>query len=331
MRGDAYGMRKGCFSRDVPAAILHLAKSVSLTAGDGSVQMFPPGEQVVTPSRADGQEPQELTLTIDAKTADDLEDVRAALQAKADAGEGDAPYFDFNHGDGEASAWPKRIYWAGDDPLLGGVRAEVEWTAAGDAAVQGKTYRRFSPAFYAHEGRITGAPVNMGGLVNRAAFTRIQPLFAKENPQSPIHNPQSETTMTEEEITALQEENAALKSQLAELQAGMDGMKKKDAEATVEQAAKEGRIGTDPALKAKWVDSITKDTAAKELLLAMAPNPALTAKITDNSTPDADAEIVQDAAKLLAKYNELPRNEREAFFAKHRPSLIAARESTLRQ
>jgi phage I-like protein len=308
-------------------AILHLAKSSSLASGDGSVQMFPPGRQVVTPSRADGEEPEELELVIDEKTAHDLEAVRSALQAKADAGEGDAPYFDFNHGDGEASAWPKRIYWAGDDPLLGGVRAEVEWTAAGDAAVQGKTYRRFSPAFYAHEGRITGAPVNMGGLVNRAAFTRIQSLFAKENLNSQNSTLKPEATMTQEEITALQEENASLKNQLAELQASVDGMKKKDAEATVEQAAKEGRIGTDPVLKAKWVDSITKDAAAKDLLLAMAPNPALTAKITDNSkdiSPDETPE------KLLAKFNELPRTEREAFFAKHRPALIAARDATLR-
>ena len=150
-------------------AILHLARSLSLaTASDGSVQMFPPGRQVVTPSRADGGTPQELELTIDARTAADLEAVRSSLQAKADAGEGDAPYFDFNHEDGEASAWPKSIFWAGEDPPTGGVRAIVEWSSAGDAAVQGKTYRRFSPAFYAHEGRITGAPVNMGGLVNRA-------------------------------------------------------------------------------------------------------------------------------------------------------------------
>lgn len=311
-------------------AILHLAKSPALASGDGTVQMFPPGAQVVTPSRADGEEPAELTLTIDAKTADDLEAIRSALQAKADAGEGDAPYFDFNHEDGQASAWPKKIFWGGDDPLLGGVRAEVEWTAAGDAAVQGKTYRRFSPSFYAAEGRITGVPVNMGGLVNRAAFTRIQPLFAKENTQSPINNHQSEA-MTPEEITALQEENTALKSQLAELQASVDGMKKKDAEATVEQAAKEGRIGTDTALKAKWVDSITKDAAAKDLLLAMAPNPALTAKLTDNSKQSADDEIIKDAAKLLAKYNDLARPEREAFFAKHSKELIAARDATLRQ
>lgn len=309
------------------ADTLYLARSVSLAAAeDGSVQMFPPGKQVVTPSRADGAEPEELELTIDEKTATDLEAVRAALQAKADAGEGDAPYFDFNHDDGEASAWPKRIFWAGDDPLLGGVRAEVEWTAAGDSARSGKTFRRFSPVFYAADGRITGAPVNMGGLVNRAAFTRIQPLFAKQ-PEDPKSS--TDPTMTPEEITALQEENAKLKNQLTELQAKLGEMNKKDAEAAVEMAAKEGKIGTAPELKAKWVDSILKDPSAKDLLLAMAPNPALVSgKVTDSNKKDDDK--ADEPAALLAKYNEITdRDERTKFFAKHKDALRNARDISL--
>jgi hypothetical protein len=58
-----------------------------------------------------------MTLTIDEATAAVLEASRASYQAKADAGEGDAPYLDFNHDDREASAWPKRIFWAGSDPI----------------------------------------------------------------------------------------------------------------------------------------------------------------------------------------------------------------------
>lgn len=229
------------------ASTLYLARSVSLAIAGDSVQMFPPGEQLVTPSKADGSEPEEIKLAIDEQTATDLEGIRAALQAKADSGEGDAPYFDFNHDDREASAWIKRIFWAGDDPLLGGVRAEVEWSAAGESAVQGKTFRRFSPVFYAADGRVTGAPTNMGGLVNRAAFTRIQPLFAKD-PTPPDPTPPD---MNEDQIKALQEENAALKEQVTALQGKMDELAKKDAETTVAQAAKEGRIGTDAALQAK--------------------------------------------------------------------------------
>lgn len=310
---------------------LYLARSATLAAAaDGSIQMFPPGAQTVTPSRADGAEPEEITLTIDAQTATELDGIRAALQAKADAGEGDAPYFDFNHADGEASAWPKRIFWGGDDPLLGGVRAEVEWTAAGDSAVQGKTFRRFSPVFYAAAGRVTGAPVNMGGLVNRAAFTRIAPLFAKE-PTTPLATPtQLQATMSEDEITALQTENTALKSQLDELQAKLGDLQKKDAEATVEHAAKDGRIGTAPELRAKWVASILKDPAAAELLLAMAPNPALAKAKVTTGTAAAATEEASAPAKLMAQYNDLPRAEKPAFFAKHATALKSARDNELR-
>lgn len=309
------------------ADALYLARPVSLVnAGSGAVQMFPPGAQEVTPSRLDGEEPETLRLMIDAATADALEAHRAELQARADAGEGDAPFFDFNHEDREAAAWIKRIYWAGDDPKTGGVRADVEWSAAGEAAVQGKTFRRFSPSFYAEGDRVTGAPVNMGGLVNRAAFHQIQPLFAREGdtPAPPI-SPKTTTdpTMTEDETTALQEENATLKDQLAALQTKLDEMTKRDAEATVEQAAKEGRIGTAAELQAKWVDSLMKDPGAKDLLLAMAPNPALAAKSVVQAKAPEDAPA--DPATLLAKYNELTdREERAAYYAKHREALKAA-------
>lgn len=299
---------------------LYLARSVSLAAGE-TVQLFPPGVLKVTPTPADGSEPRELELTIDATTAEVLEAHRADYQAKADANEGDAPFLDFNHDDREASAWVKKIFWAGDDPATGGVRAEVEWSTAGEAAVQGKTFRRFSPVFYAENGKITGAPVNMGGLVNRAAFRTIQPLFAK-NQSDPTNLQKTTTTMNEEEINALKSENAALKEQLSTLQAKMDEMNKKDAEATVEQAAKEGRIGTAPELKAKWVDSLIKDPAAKDLLLAMAPNPAL---VSGPATKTTEKTKEESPAELLAKYNDLSdREERTAFYAKHKDALKAA-------
>lgn len=292
--------------------------------------MFPPGKQVVTPSRADGQEPEELTLTINAATAATLEAARAELQAKADAGEGDAPYFDFNHEDRESAAWPRRIFWAGDDPISGGVRAEVEWSAAGDSAVKGKTFRRFSPVFFAEKGnppsqpgRITGTTVNMGGLVNRAAFRRIAPLFATDPTPTP-----SKPTMNEDQIKALQAENADLKTKLDAAQKQLDELTKKDAEATVEQAAKEGRIGTAPELKAKWVDSIIKDPAAAELLMAMAPNPAL---VTPSVIHPAPAAGDSAPAALLAKYNGLTdRAEKSAFFAKHKEALRTAHDQSIR-
>jgi hypothetical protein len=308
--------------------LLYFARAAAELSGS-DLQIFPPGAQVVSPTPASGGEAKEMTLTIDEATAAVLEASRASYQAKADAGEGDAPYLDFNHDDREASAWPKRIFWAGSDPKTGGVRAEVEWSSAGQEAVSGKTFRRFSPAFYAADGKVTGAPVNMGGLVNRAAFTKIQPLFAKENPETRNQNPDKTTTMNEEEITALKAENTALKEQLAELQA-MSGKKdealqahaKADATAIVALAAKEGRIAPAAEVQEKWVASLLANPESKELLLAMAPHPAL---VTVVKAKSADQTLVEDAAALLAKFEALPRNEQPAFYATHREALTSLR------
>lgn len=285
--------------------ILCLARAAVLS-GSEDIQMFPPGPQTITPFKPAGgkAKSEPMTLVIDEQTALALEAARTEYQASADAGQGDAPFFDFNHDDKEASAWPKRIFWAGDDPLLGGVRAEVEWSSAGEEAVTGKLFRRFSPAFYADQksGRVTGIPINMGGLVNRAAFTAIQPLFAKDGESE---NPQSETsppnTMTPEEIAALQAENAALKTTVADMQSQLDELlttakaaAEADAKNTVACAAKDGRIPPNEAIQAKWVAAIVADPSNKELLLAMAPNPALQQVIQAKAAPETEAEKAPD-------------------------------------
>jgi hypothetical protein len=316
-------LKKGCINRDVTDTdLLFFARGAAELTGN-DLQIFPPGAQVVSPTPASGGEAKEMTLVIDEATATALELSRATYQAKADAGEGDAPYLDFNHADGEASAWPKRIYWAGADPKTGGVRAEVEWSSAGQEAVAGKTFRRFSPAFYARDGKVTGAPVNMGGLVNRAAFTKIQPLFAR------LSDPTPPPIMTPEETTALQAENADLKKQLEELQAcltkkdeALMAYAKADAEATVALAAKEGRIAPAAEVQEKWVAALLSNPESKELLLAMAPHPALKPIITGKAT---DQEIVEDAVALFAKFEALPRDEQTAFFAAHKATLISLR------
>ena len=52
-------------------------------------------------------------------------------------------YFDFNHDEEEASAWPTSFRWVESK----GIFADVEWSDQGKAAVTGKAYRYFSPAF----------------------------------------------------------------------------------------------------------------------------------------------------------------------------------------
>jgi hypothetical protein len=308
--------------------VLFLARATALQ-GLADVQMYPPGKQTIIPSNADPKKkPVPIEVTIDESTALALEAVRAEYQAKADAGEGDAPFFDFNHDDGAAAAWPKRIYWGGDDALLGGVRAECEPSSEGEEAVAGKIYRRFSPAFYQPvAGKITGAPVNMGGLVNRAAFTKIAPLFAKDgneevpaedsNSQSIISNPQS--TMTPEEIAALQKQvsdltaaNEALQQKCDEMSVAAKAAAETDAKNVVACAAKDGRIPTAPEIQGKWVAAIVADPSAKELLLAMAPNPALLGTIVKaKAAPEEEKEVIQ-AKEGLEGLAEIIKAKREA-------------------
>ena len=149
-----------------------------------SIQLFPPGVHKITAtSIKDGKKvPVPAVVTVDESTAAVIASSFEAIQAKADAGTGPAPYVDFNHDDSGAAAWVKAVFWAGSDPMTGGVRARVEWTDDGKNAILGKRFRQFSPNFGFDEEaqKVAGTGANMGGLVNRPAFHRVQPFFAAD-------------------------------------------------------------------------------------------------------------------------------------------------------
>jgi hypothetical protein len=146
---------------------------------------MPPGKgQAVNARRVDGKVVN-LRLDITEKTARVVQGDLERMLAKAANNEDDLPYLDFNHDDQEASGWPKRAWWGGDDPKAGGVRMLVELSTAGKSAITGKLFRRFSPSFLSSDGKqVDGVPVNMGGFVNRAAFKRISPMWAKEGAEA---------------------------------------------------------------------------------------------------------------------------------------------------
>jgi hypothetical protein len=173
---------------DLSDALVVRALAVNLpSVGDGDViemQYMPPGKgQKITARRGDGKVV-ELVLDVNEKTAGRLGADLERMLARAAKNEDDRPYLDFNHEDREASGWPKRIWWGGEDPISGGVRMEVELSAAGKAAIAGKLFRRFSPSFFARDGEVLGTERNMGGFVNRAAFKRISPMWAKEGAEA---------------------------------------------------------------------------------------------------------------------------------------------------
>lgn len=140
------------------------------------IQWMPPGEHDITPSR--NGKPIQLKVKVNQAAAAAVKESLDALKK-----EGKRPYLDFNHDGGKASALVNDIFWAGDDPETGGIRARITWTSSGKEAVEGKDFQFFSPSFFidAKSDQITGAPVNFGGLVNEPAFTKIMPLVAKDN------------------------------------------------------------------------------------------------------------------------------------------------------
>lgn len=300
-----------------------------LADDDGDdIQWMPPGVHTVRPHTVDG-DVKEITLLVDEATAQAVEKCREQYQAEFEAGKGDAPFLDFAHLDQEAASWVKRVYWGGDDPQKGGVRVVVEWTDEGRAK-KGKSYKRFSPGFFVSdkpdaEGRhrVTGAPANMGGLVNRAAFRTIQSLSASATTEGgeKQDNNQNQNTMTDDEIKALQAENESLKKQIEEMKKTVSDMQEKDAAAAVEAACKEGKIS--PDLKASWKENLLKNPASKELLASLPVNPAFQAAYTPKDNKDGQPA---QGKELLAKHAAITDPaERLAFFKKHEKDLIAAR------
>jgi hypothetical protein len=91
------------------------------------------------------------------------------------------PFFDRDHEEKEAMAWPKAFFW--QDSPEPGVYCAVEWSAPGAAAIRGHSYRAFSPSFYG-DGKdpedVTGMDFVGGSLVNKPAFRKMAPLWCME-------------------------------------------------------------------------------------------------------------------------------------------------------
>lgn len=121
-----------------------------------ALMVFPAGVHTISATR-DGK-PIQSTVLVDADTAATLQQGLRQLSSSEQK-----PFFDFDHDNTAASAWPKRYYWESGPGIPPGVYCEVEWTSAGAAAIAGRQYRSFSPAFFTDGGnpaRVTGAPLH---------------------------------------------------------------------------------------------------------------------------------------------------------------------------
>lgn len=241
------------------------------------IQWMPPGTQTVMPT-VDGK-PKSMTITVDESLAGRLASELERLRAAAAAGDGDEPFLDFDHADGAAAAHVTALRWGGDDPRSGGIRASVTWTQAGRDAITGRTYRRFSPQWFADPG--TGDPVgigvNLGGLVNRAAFKRIAPVIAKDGK---LQRPFQMDEQQKQELSAL------IAAAVGPISARLDAIEAKAKEAVDGVAAAENRV---KALEASRTEGVL--TAARARVNALA---------AEGKLPPGDKDGLEALAKAIA-------------------------------
>lgn len=191
-------------ARDDADALTAQRLSSSLPGTPPSSMMWMPGGvHQIRASR--GGKPVEIAIKVDAAAAAAVE---ASLREHLSAGR-QRPFFDFNHRRDEAAAWPTGFFWSTTPEP--GIYASVEWTSAGTEAVNGRTYRAFSPAFFVDDSapaRVVGAPFVMGGLVNDPAFRAIRPITARRN-TNPMNKQKKLLTLLAA-ITGLQRDRSVL-------------------------------------------------------------------------------------------------------------------------
>ena len=305
---------KGYEAQDIVHAISSVIDGDELPE---DIQYLPPGTHNITATK--NGKPAELTLEVDAQTANLLQ----KSFDKITAGDKEQVFIDFNHDDGEASGWVTGFYWAGADPDTGGVRAKVEWTNAGEEALQGRNFRKFSPTFTLNsKGEIEGTTLNAGGLVNRPAFKDITPIVAsdgeyqktdsnmaeiieekkKEEVIGQDDSKKKEEVTAQEQLAEVKKENETLKAKIKALEDDKKKEQEVAAQSAVDKATEDGRIPPkDEKVKAKWVSILESDPSAIELLNALPVNPALQrvvqAKRQEDGAIDTNGEAQMRAAK----------------------------------
>ena len=305
---------KGYEAQDIVHAISSVIDGDELPE---DIQYLPPGTHNITATK--NGKPAELTLEVDAQTANLLQ----KSFDKITAGDKEQVFIDFNHDDGEASGWVTGFYWAGADPDTGGVRAKVEWTNAGEEALQGRNFRKFSPTFTLNsKGEIEGTTLNAGGLVNRPAFKDITPIVAsdgeyqktdsnmaeiieekkKEEVIGQDDSKKKEEVTAQEQLAEVKKENETLKAKIKALEDDKKKEQEVAAQSAVDKATEDGRIPPkDEKVKAKWVSILEKDPSAIMALEALPVNPALLrvvqAKRQEDGAIDTNGEAQMRAAK----------------------------------
>jgi hypothetical protein len=126
-----------------------------------------------------GDKPVQRTVEVGRGAAVALEEQLEAVNGRGRQ----RAFFDFDHKDEAASAWPLGFVWR-DEPAPG-VYCRAEMSQAGADAIKGRNYRAFSPVFFVTKSDPAkvickeDAGLNFGSLVNDPAFHEIAPLWAR--------------------------------------------------------------------------------------------------------------------------------------------------------
>ena len=261
--------------------------------------MYAPAGQHFVCGDRDGETTM-LHVLVDPSTVANLNSALKAHQAR-----GLKPYFDFNHAEAEASAWPTEFCWK--DGASPGVYVKCAWSDPGNAAITGKSWRTFSPAIVPDKwmsdeknpSKIIGSPLIMGGLVNNPAFKKIAPLWAKNKESNPMQKTadelQADLAAAQTEISTLKAaakilatdgdadvlkaKNKELEDANLKLAAAEKSLKARNgevAETCVKAAQARGALPLNPGkdsaedkLICRWRERITLDPSDAELLNAV--------------------------------------------------------------
>lgn len=294
-----------------------------ITAIDGSlpleIQFMPPGVQTIVPL-VHG-EPLEMTVDVGPRYAEIFQECLSELQSRARAGECDEPFLDFNHEDGRASAVPKKFSWGGDDPKRGGVRLEVEWTGSGKEALLNRDYRRFSPQWIFHKDtrEPLGLEVNMGGLVNKAAFKTISPVMAsgksvavtaafteQHKTGSAGSETESNNSMTKDELSqVIADALKPIGDRLTTLESRIPGVKATAKSALQKHIARGAIPPGDTSAIEFWEKALIADaTSAEEQLCKIKGNAANLRVINGRASDTISAGGVDPEETFMAKAKE---------------------------
>jgi phage I-like protein len=202
------------------------------------------------------------------------------------------PFIDFDHNEtGPAAAIPVSFSYE----IGAGIMLELEWTASGASAIEGKDYSYFSPLY--SMSRSTGEPVGLekdgaiGALVNGPAFTTIKRIAANKSQPNQTNTPEMDTNvlvkaslLTEAEAKTDQVE-AIVSANLATIQAKADKVDGLEAEVVELKAAavKGAEITADRAIEAAVntgriaaKDEVSKDFWREQLIEASSNEDKLT-------------------------------------------------------